>query len=201
MKLSDLRVMVSVLREEIGWPWPFFLMRCLVKSGSMFNDTHWAKKNGAESEYAKRLFVSVAIYVALIRRMGKERAFEAMRKMLVPISVNAMREGESVSDQEGMDRLLSAWRSFDRGEGMGQLQQGSFIKQDSSVLHYRVTSCWFAHFYQEAGVPELARLLCESDREYWPQATPDFRFHRGDSWSNTIAYGEDHCEFVFESKH
>jgi hypothetical protein len=199
VKLSELQIMISVLRDEVGWTWPFFLLKCLISSGSMFRRSHWAREEGAESEYAKALFVSVAMYEALIRRTGKDRAFGAMRKMLIPLSVNTMQEARGVSDKAGMERLLAAWASLDT-EGMGQLQQGSAIRQDSNMLHYRVTSCWFVDFYQQAGVPELARLLCESDRVYWPQAAPDFRFHRGDSWENTIAYGKDHCEFIFESQ-
>lgn len=56
------------------------------------------------------------------------------------------------------------------------------------------------HIYQETGTPELARLLCESDNEFWPQRCPDFEFHRGDSWENTIAYGREQCDFIFEQK-
>ena len=46
----------------------------------------------------------------------------------------------------------------------------------------------------------LGKLFCEVDREFFPEAFPDFRFHRGDSWDNTIAYGKDHCDFIFEKK-
>jgi hypothetical protein len=47
---------------------------------------------------------------------------------------------------------------------------------------------------------DAQQAIAEATREYWPQAAPEFRFHRGDSWENTIAYGKEHCEFIFESK-
>jgi hypothetical protein len=55
-------------------------------------------------------------------------------------------------------------------------------------------------FFTEVGTPELTRLFCEVDREFFPRAFPDLRFYRGDSWENTIAYGKNQCEFIFETK-
>jgi hypothetical protein len=204
MRLSDVKYIAFALREEIGWTWPLFLAKCLFRSSSVFHSTHWAKERGAESEYAKRLSITVALHRALIEKAGRERALETMRGMLVPASVDELRQVEhslDASRKKGMEKLLALWRSFDRGGGLGQLNRGGFIRQESDLLHYRVTDCFFARFYEETGTPELTRLLCESDREYWPQAAPGFEFHRGDSWENTIAYGKDCCEYVFVSKH
>ena len=74
------------------------------------------------------------------------------------------------------------------------------IKQDDNILHYEVRNCIFARFYKETGTPELTQLFCEVDKEFFPKAFPGIKFHRGDSWENTIAYGKDHCEFIFEKK-
>jgi hypothetical protein len=38
------------------------------------------------------------------------------------------------------------------------------------------------------------------DRVFYEKAFPELLFHRGDSWENTIAYGKDHCDFIFELK-
>jgi len=51
---------------------------------------------------------------------------------------------------------------------------------------------------ERAGTPELTKLFCEVDRRFFPKAFPGLRFHRGDSWENTIACGKDRCESVFE---
>jgi len=59
---------------------------------------------------------------------------------------------------------------------------------------------YFQRFFTEVGTPELTKLFCDVDREFFPKAFPDFKFHRGSSWENTIAYGMDHCEFIFEKK-
>ncbi len=49
-------------------------------------------------------------------------------------------------------------------------------------------------------MPELTRLFCEVDTEFFAEAFPEFRFHRGDSLENTVAYGKDHCVFIFERR-
>ena len=169
----------------------------------MFQRTQWAGEKNTEAEYAKRLAIAVALYRGLIEKTNRERAFETMRRVLVPAGVSEMLEIENTlnaSDQKGMDKLMAFWCFLDQGGGLGQVNQGKFIKQDGEVLHYQMTGCFFARFYQETEVPELTRLMCESDREYFPQSVPEFKFHRGDSWENTIAYGKDVCEYVYERK-
>lgn len=202
MKIKEIKIMKAVLSEEIGWSWPVFLIKCLIRKSSVFKNTHWATEKSAESEFAKRLSIAAAAYLNLIEKVGKEKALDMMRKILVPISVNEMEENlnsSNISDVSGIDKL-SALRDSMRKGGVGQFNQETLIKQNSDVLHYQVTNCFFARFYQETGTPELTKLLCESDKEFWPKAFPDFQFHRGSSWENTIAYGKDHCEFIFEKK-
>jgi hypothetical protein len=47
-------------------------------------------------------------------------------------------------------------------------------------------------------MPELTRLFCEVDDEFFSTAYPDLKFHRGQDEKNTIAYGKQQCNFIFE---
>ena len=87
MKLRDVRFITAALSEEVGWTWQSLMTRSLIKSRSIFRSTPWARESGAESEYAKRLSVAAALYQYLVERVGKEPAFEIMRKILVASSV------------------------------------------------------------------------------------------------------------------
>lgn len=202
MKCREIKIVSSVLSEEIGRSWSLFLIECLTKKGKVFNNTHWVKEEGPESEFAKRLSITVVLYTKLIKKIGKERAFETMRKIFVPIGCNEQRENLyslDILNRGGMDRLLAFYDFMGEG-GVGQFAQRTLIKQNDDILHYEVRNCFFARFYKETGMPELTKLFCEVDTEFFPEAFPNFKFHRGDSFENTIAYGKDHCTFIFEGK-
>lgn len=202
MKMKEIKFIKSVLSKEIGWSWPLFLIKCLIRKRSVFNNTYWANEKGAESKFAKRLSISAVIFLNLIEKMGKERAFEIMRKILVPTSCNEQWKNLSslnISHKKSMDKLFAFYDFMGKG-GVGQFVQRTLIKQDDNILHYEVRNCIFARFYKETGMPELTQLFCEVDKEFFPKAFPGIKFHRGDSWENTIAYGKDHCEFIFEKK-
>lgn len=200
--MEPTEIIESVLSEEIGPTWTSFLTKCLNTQRAVFNNTHWAREKSEESEFAERLSIASAIYLNLVDKLGKEKAFEVMRKILVPISVNEQ-EGHlnspDISNKKGMDRLAAFW-DFTAKDGVGKFNQEAIIKQTSNVLHREVTNCFFARFYQETGTPELTKLFCDSDKEFYTKFFPDFEFHRGSSWENTIGYGKDRCTFIFEKK-
>ncbi len=85
MRIREMRVIGSVLREEIGSLWPIFFVRALRRKRSISKSTPWAEQKGVEAEFANRLCMSAAIYIGLVERLGKDRAFEVMRRILVPI--------------------------------------------------------------------------------------------------------------------
>jgi hypothetical protein len=82
--------------------------------------------------------------------------------------------------------------------GTPRFNRREYIKQDDNMCHFIITRCVFSDFFNEVGTPELTRAFCEVDRRFFPEAFPGLRFHRSGTWENTIAYGRDHCEFVFE---
>jgi len=80
MRTREIRIIGSVLGNELGWLWPIFLVKCLSRKKGIFNRTHWAESEDQESKFAERLSLSAAIYLGLAEKLGKDRAFEAMRR-------------------------------------------------------------------------------------------------------------------------
>ncbi len=200
MKIKEIKIIKSVLSKEIGWLWPIFLARCLIRKNAIFKKTHCAKIKNAESELAKRLSLVAISYIELKAKSGKEKAFEIMRKIIVPIGCNeplALLQSLNISRKKPMELLISYLDLVDK-KGVGRFGNMEYVKRNNNICHRVVTKCPFYNFFTEAGTSELTKLFCEVDKEFYSKAFPELKFHRGSSWENTIAYGKDHCEFIFE---
>ena len=200
MKFREMNIIKRVLEKELGWSWLIFLIRCLIEKRRIYNQTHWAKETGVESEFAKRLSVSTAIYQELLKRSDRGKAFGIMRKILVPIGAREQLDNLDkwgVSQKTGMEKLMAFYGAMGKS-GIGQFVQRTITEKNDNTLSFQVRNCFFNRFYQETGTPELTQLFCEVDIEFFSQAFPDFKFRRGDSLENTVAYGKDHCIFIFE---
>ena len=202
MKIEEIKIIKSVLSKEMGGSWPVFLIKCLFRNKSIFNKSHWSKSEGSESEYVRRLSFASAVYLELQTKFGKEKAFEIIKNILIPIGYNAQWEhfqSLEVSGKKPMKKLMAFNDLMDR-KGAPQFNKRIYKKQDDNICHFVIKRCVFKDFFTEVGTPELTKLFCEVDREFFPKAFPEFEFHRGSSWENTIAYEKDHCEFIFERK-
>jgi hypothetical protein len=202
MKLKESQIIKSILSASIGWSWPVVLLKALARKNAVFSKTRWSNTRGSESEFVKRISVALPLYVELRERIGREEAFEVMEELLVSIGCNEQwghLNSMDVAQGAGMERLMAFNKLMDQ-KGAPRFNRREYVKQDENICHFLITRCLFNDFFTEAGTPELTKLFCEVDRRFFPEAFPDFRFHRGDSWENTIAYGKDHCEFVFEKK-
>ena len=202
MKVREFSKISSCLRRELGWSWPFFLVKCLLDEKKIFNQTRWAGETGVEAAFARRLSISAAVFKRLAGRFGKDKTLEVMRKILVPIGIEEQLGNLDiwgVSGKNGMDKLLTFYDGMGKG-GVGQFVQRTIIDKSDSVLHFQARNCFFDRFYRDAGTPELTQLFCEVDIEFFTRAFPDFRFYRGDSLENTVAYGREYCTFIFEKK-
>ena len=202
MKTKEVKIINSVLSKEIGWSWPLFLVKSLVRGNAIFKKTHWAEVKDRESVFVKRFSLACAVYVGLLEKVGKEKAFAVVRNILVPIGLNEQwnhLNSLRLSEYTGMARLMAFNDLMDK-KGAPQFNRREYVKQNTNICHFIITRCVFYDFFTEAGTPELTKLFCEVDREFFPEAFPDFSFGRGNSWENTIAYGKDHCDFIFEKK-
>jgi len=202
MEIEEIKILKSVLSKEIGWLWPIFLIKCLFRKRPVFNKSRWSKSEGAESEFVKRFSFASAVYLELQKKLGKEKALEIMKNIMVPVGYNEQWkhfQSLEVFGKKPMEQFMEFNNLMDR-KGAPQFNKRRYIRQDDNVCHFVITRCIFNDFFVEVGTPELTKMFCEVDREFFPKAFPDLNFHRGSSWENTIAYGMKYCEFIFEKK-
>jgi len=202
MKLKEIKAIKYIVSARIGRVWPLILLKALVRKNAIFNKTRWSKIRGLESDFIKRMSSASALYVRLGERLGRYKAFEVMEELLVSIGCeeqwNHLNSMDSAEGSE-MKRLMAFNELIDR-KGAPQFNTREYITQDDNTCHFLITRCVFNDFFAEAGTPELTKLFCKVDHRFFPEAFPGLTFHRGNSWENTIAYGKEHCEFVFEKK-
>jgi hypothetical protein len=200
MRLKEIQIIVSVLGGGVGWSWPILLLKALAKKNTYFSKTHWSNVEGPETDFVKRISVALALYIELGKSIGRDKAFEVMEELLVSVGCNEQWDhlnSMDVSKGTGMERLMAFNRLVDE-KGAPRFNKRDYVKQDEKICHFLIIRCVFNDFFAEVGTPELTKSFCEVDHRFFPEAFPDFRFHRGASRENTIAYGKDHCEFVFE---
>jgi hypothetical protein len=202
IKISEIKHIRSAVKDELGLSWPLFLAKSGIYSSSVFKKTHWASTRDEESKFAKRLAFAPAIYLKLVERFGKEKAYQIAEQTLMPTSVDdlaAFLDTDSSADKTAMERLLAFWKAYDE-KGANRFMEKEVLQQDDSTYQYVIKRCVVCDFMQEVGTPELTRIFCGSDFEFLPKAFPEFEFTRGDSPENTLGFGKDRCEFVFKKK-
>ncbi len=200
--MREVKIIKSILRKEIGWTWPIFFFKCLFKKNFIFNKTHWAWSKSSEVKFVKRLALASAIYLELQNNFDKQKAFEIIKEMLVPIGCNEQWNHLrllNLGNKAPMERLMAFNNLMDK-KGAPRFNRREYIRQDKNTCHFVIKRCIFRDFFTEERTPELTELFCEVDREFFPKAFPEFEFHRNGSWENTIAYGKDYCDFMFERK-
>ena len=76
----------------------------------MFRASQWGGLRNGEALMARRVSLSVALYLNLIAAVGREEAFEITRQIVVPIGTNEqLRNIESwgIASKTGMDKLMA----------------------------------------------------------------------------------------------
>jgi len=202
MKPREIQIIGSTLRACLGWSWPLVALTALRKKNALVGKSRWSQSRGPESQFVQRIALAPALYTELGERIGQDKAFQAVERILVPIGCAEQWDHLNAIDVTGKSpmELLRAFNERMDQRGSPRFNVRAFLRKDGEVCHFVITRCVFNDFFTEVGMPELTQLFCEVDRRFFPEAFPGLRFHRGGSWENTIAYGEDHCEFVFEKR-
>jgi hypothetical protein len=199
MRAKEGIIAYRVLSKEFGWMLPALFKNSLSRKSELLRSARWS--SAEEAEFVKRLPLVSALYLELVDVSDKENAINIMRKIIVPIGLNESMEG--FCRLEGkyeipMEHLVSYLDYVDE-KGAGRFCEREYLEKSDCVCHRVVTKCPFHGFFSKAGTPELTQLFCEVDKVFYEKAFPELVFYRGDSWDNTIAYGKDHCDFIFES--
>lgn len=198
---STITTVRRVLRGELGWIWPLVLLGCALRQRALLARTRWSAPGipRAEARYARRFALASAVYLSLCARLGQPRAYEVMRRLLLPIGIALPREVLArmtlSATTSPMERLMAFQGRMQQSEG-GRFNTRVYDTSDVTTCAYRITRCVVVEVFTATGTPELARLICDVDRVFFAEAFPEFVFSRGDSWENTIAYGMPHCTFT-----
>lgn len=200
MKPGVIQVVVSVLSKHVGWKVPGILARALIKRKMIFSNTRWSEEGGPEAAFVKRILLAPALTAALAETVGQGEALSIMHEVLVAVGCQEQVGHLKTVEKERMSGMayLMAFHDLMDEVGAPRFNERSYIEKSDEICHFVIRRCVFYDFFTETGVPELTKAFCEVDKKFFPEAFPDFSFHRAGSWENTIAYGEDHCEFVFE---
>jgi hypothetical protein len=198
-KMNEKRVIIKNLKSATGHSW-FFLLRCKLKSKKLFKKTNWALIKGEESRFAKKLSLSAAIYLELLKKFDDERSFDIIKKILTPIGTNEMSNLISNQKEEDpIEKLLLFFVKI-RLQGVGKFVKRKMIRVNDKLVEYEVRDCIFVRFFKVLGLPELAKIFCQIDEIFFPKMFPEFEFSRGDSFENTQAFGKECCNFKFKLK-
>jgi hypothetical protein len=200
MKIEEIKIIQSVLGRNVGRLWFLPLMKSLIARKRIFRNTRWGKTRGEESAFIERISLAPSLVKELDEMIGKDNAVATVQEVLIAVGCAEQRKHLSsmnVAESNAMGRLEAFNKLMDE-KGAPKFNEREYVRQDDKVCHFVITRCVFSDFFAETGMPGLTRAFCEIDRLFFPDAFPELRFHRGDSWENTIAYEKDHCEFVFE---
>ena len=136
--------------------------------------------------------VLIPMIQAFQRAMGKERANEIAREVIVEL---ARKDGERWAQQFGHD-LAALERVSDVWAGGDALELDS-VSRSAQTFEFNVTRCGYAQFYQELGLPELGALFhCSRDFAMAEGFNPAMTLTR----TQTIMQGAGHCDFRFRVK-
>ena len=204
MKVQEALMARAVLRAELGGQWLMTLLKALGMSRALLRKTRWAASGGAEAIFVRRLAHPAAIYSQMrdMPRIGKERALRTAGRMILDVGCREQWNhlvSLRMEQRSGMARLMAFHDLMDE-RGAPRFNTRIYKEKSDSRCRFLITRCVFMDFFTAVNTPELTRFFCEVDRRFFPEAFPDFRFHRGDSWENTIAFGKPQCEFVFEER-
>ncbi len=202
--LQPFQLLVSAIRKEIGWTWPFFLLGCLLKANTIFRQTHWSTLPSSDSEarHVKGLALFPAIYLKLVARFGCQTALEKYQRITADFGLALEKQAFTsygISNLIGIERFI-AFRKRMEQTAADRFNVREYLEVDGTTCHYILKRCVAHDFFLEAGTPELTRFFCRGDELFFSTAFPDLAFTRGDSWENTMAYGKDHCEYILKVK-
>lgn len=165
----------------------------------MFEKSQWAGRSDEEAEIVKEMFNILAFYQVLGERFGPERARAIVSQIMVPISYWKHWDYFLEISNEG-DELEVAKRFVEYANrvGVGKYTEHEIARSDDKCIHMRFTECLYDRICREAGMPELITVFCDCDDAFFPAAFPSLDFNRGESQTNTLGYGSDHCDLILQ---
>ena len=136
--------------------------------------------------------VLIPMVQAFQRAIGKERANEIAREVIVELARNdgAQWAQQFGGDLAGMEKASGLWSA-------GGSLEIEPVGKSADRLDFNVTRCRYAEFYKEMGLSELGYLFhCNRDFAMVEGFGPGLELKR----TQTIMEGASHCDFRFARK-
>jgi hypothetical protein len=93
---------------------------------------------------------------------------------------------------------LVAYQQRTSREGPTRWNEMHILEQSEHKYEFRVSRCMFHDLYNQLGMPELTRLMCEVDNAIFNAYLPEqIAFHRNGP-GNRLSDGAPECHFVLE---
>ena len=141
---------------------------------------------------------AILLYRALLRRLGKERALELTRDIVVASTLLFLDFAIGRLDRdELMSRSPAEREQYVRTIG-DRFFNSTILWDEISDrrVHLTVTHCLFPGLCNAVGAPEVAPLLCAGDAVYFGDVLGNVAFTR----PHTMAEGADDCPFDLKWK-
>jgi hypothetical protein len=139
----------------------------------------------------------LAGYEALRPRHSHEQALELLKAAFVQSGTWVREKTRAWLDgsQDGFTELVNISKQREAhvfGDGFVFERE----RDDNEAYLLNVRRCFWHDFFTRVNIPDLTRVLCEFDRNWFEAIDParhGFRFER----ATTLGYGGSHCPFNF----
>ena len=151
-------------------------------------------------DFVKTAALQGWMYIRLKERLGREKAYEIMRAVILPIAL-AVQQGNFRTVEAGRtyENLVKYQQRTNR-EGPTRWNRMEIEEQSEARYAFRVKNCMFHEFFSSIGAPELTTFMCATDNAIFSSYLPEeVIFHRK-GLNNRIADGALECLFVLEHK-
>jgi hypothetical protein len=138
---------------------------------------------------------AVLLHRALVSRVGKDRAFELLRAIVLESGLDfasaLMGDIDPARDAAGdLDKTRAVLEEL---VGRMPNAEGEITVESRTEARFDITRCRFADLLRAVDAPEIGPIFCEVDDAFFvPERTP-VRFRR----TLTLATGADKCDFRF----
>ena len=163
------------------------------------------RKAAAISEVIeKELFMFSGIFLALAKRLGREKAYEFFKtKVMNEIAKKSMALLYQLDDMKKCEGdIFENFKKFNIALFERTTIDGTWLMEnyvnETDKLIVTITTCANVELFSELGVPELGKFGCDHDLAGYPAIEDDVdcEFRR----MCTIAKGDDSCIFEFYRK-
>lgn len=203
VQTRQMRIVFAAIREEFGIIGLFPFLARVIRERRALRRKHpgvieEARKLGPE--VATEMVLLTALFNVAADRLGRERAYEFLRRIFQQVAVLTMPAIYQVDDLVACEGdVFDNFKDFNTAMFEAMDREGTW-KSDSIVdepdrLRIKVVSCANVELFTAIGAPELARLGCDHDLAGYPAILDrvDAEFRR----PCTLAKGGTYCDFNF----